>query len=152
MPAPPTPSRPAPQPEAPAPADDARAELTDLLQSWIAATNANDIDQQMALYQPRLATFYTARNTSRAAVRREKVRVFGRASVIRMSASEPAITVSPDGRSAVMRFRKRFVIERPGADRRGEVLSELRWQRTGGAWKIVSERDLRVSRRSRRNA
>jgi ketosteroid isomerase-like protein len=142
----------APEPARPAPPsndarNDARAELADRIQAWIAATNAGDIDQQMAFYQPRLVAFYTSRNTSRSAVRREKVRLFGSASVIAMSASDPVVTVSADGRTATTRFRKRFVIERPGPDRRGEVLQELRWQRTGDGWKIVSERDLRVLRR-----
>ena len=43
-----------------------------------------------------------------------------------------------------MRFRKKYAIEGGGEDRHGEVLQELRWERTDDGWKIVSERDLRV--------
>jgi hypothetical protein len=43
-----------------------------------------------------------------------------------------------------MRFRKKYAIAGGDGERRGEVLQELRWQRTREGWKIVSERDLRV--------
>jgi hypothetical protein len=44
-----------------------------------------------------------------------------------------------------MRFRKKYAISGGGVgERRGEVLQELRWQRTPDGWKIVGERDLRV--------
>jgi hypothetical protein len=52
--------------------------------------------------------------------------------------------MSRDGRTAVMRFRKRYRIEGGEGARSGEVLQELRWRRTDGGWKIVGERDLRV--------
>jgi hypothetical protein len=55
-------------------------------------------------------------------------------------ASEPEIRVGRDGRTAVMRFRKRYQIDERG----GEVLQELRWRRTPSGWRIVGERDLRV--------
>ena len=52
--------------------------------------------------------------------------------------------MSRDGRTAVMRFRKRYQITGGEGARSGEVLQELRWRRTDGGWRIVSERDLRV--------
>jgi hypothetical protein len=52
--------------------------------------------------------------------------------------------MSRDGRTAVMRFRKRYQITGGEGVRSGEVLQELRWRRTDGGWRIVSERDLRV--------
>ena len=52
--------------------------------------------------------------------------------------------MSRDGRTAVMRFRKRYQITGGPASRSGEVLQELRWRRTEGGWRIVSERDLRA--------
>jgi hypothetical protein len=59
-------------------------------------------------------------------------------------ASDPEIRLSRDCRTAVMLFRKRYQIGRGDDGRSGEVLQELRWRRTAGGWKIVSERDLRV--------
>jgi hypothetical protein len=63
-----------------------------------------------------------------------------------VQAGEPDIRLSRDGQTAVMRFRKKYAISGGVTERRGEVLQELRWQRTRDGWKIVSERDLRVLR------
>lgn len=123
---------------------EARAALKGALDEWIAATNARDIQGQMNFYNQTVNAFYRTRNVPRAAVRAEKSRVFGRANVIDIKAAAPGIRLSGDGRTATMRFRKKYAIEGGGEDRRGEVVQELRWRRTDGGWKIVSERDLRV--------
>jgi len=131
-------------PPAAARATDAQAALRSALSEWVAATNARDIDKQMSFYNPTVNTFYLTRNVSRDAVRAEKARVFGQAKVIEVRAGAPDITFSPDGRTALMRFHKQYSIEGSGAGRRGEVVQELRWQRTSGGWKIVGERDVKV--------
>ena len=100
----------------------------------------------MSFYDARLDAFYLARSASREAVREEKARVFSRAATIDVRADEPQIDLSPDGQTAVMRFRKQFNIEGGGGDKRGAVVQELRWRRTPAGWKITSERDVRVLR------
>ena len=122
------------------------AGLRAALDDWIAATNARDIERQMSFYLPTLQAFYLQRNAPRAAVRAEKARVFARASTIDIRAAEPEILFSDGGRTAVMRFRKSYVIVGGGQDRRGEVIQELRWQRTPDGWRISSERDVKVLR------
>jgi len=121
-------------------APDTRAELRSALDGWIAATNARDVGRQMTFYAPKVEAFYLSRNASREAVREEKSRLFSRARAVDVRASEPEIRLGRDGRTAVMRFRKRYQID----DRGGEVLQELRWRRTDSGWRIVGERDLRV--------
>ncbi|HKG15462.1 MAG TPA: nuclear transport factor 2 family protein, partial [Pyrinomonadaceae bacterium] len=121
-------------------APDTRAELRAALGGWVAATNARDIEKQMAFYAPNVEAFYLARNASRASVREEKSRLFSQARAVDVRASEPEIRLDRAGRTAVMRFRKRYQIDERG----GEVLQELRWRRTDSGWRIVSERDLRV--------
>ncbi|HEY0173261.1 MAG TPA: nuclear transport factor 2 family protein [Pyrinomonadaceae bacterium] len=130
--------------EAPAPADaSTEGELRAALGEWLAATNSRDVGRQMSYYAPRVEAFYLSRNAPREAVRAEKARLFSRASSVNIQATRPEIQMSRDGRTAVMRFRKRYQIT--GEDSRsGEVLQELRWRRTDGGWKIVGERDLRV--------
>ena len=123
---------------------DPRAALHHVLDELIAATNARDIQRQMGFYGQRVNAFYLKRDVPREAVRAEKSRVFDHASLIDIRAAAPGISLSPDGRDATMRFRKKYAIEGGGLARRGEVLHELRWHRTADGWKIVSERDLRV--------
>jgi ketosteroid isomerase-like protein len=122
------------------------AGLRAALDEWIAATNARDIERQMSFYLPTLAAFYLQRAVPRARVRAEKARVFTRAKVIDIRAAEPEILFSDAGRTAVMRFRKSYVITGGGQDRRGEVIQELRWRRTLDGWRITSERDVKVLR------
>jgi len=121
-------------------ATDARSELRAALDGWVAATNARDVEGQIKFYAPNVEAFYLSRNASRAAVREEKARLFSRARAVDVRASEPEISLGRDGRTAVMRFRKRYRIDERG----GEVLQELRWRLTDSGWRIVGERDLRV--------
>jgi hypothetical protein len=132
-----------------APAPDDATTLRGLLREWIAATNGADLPGQMTFYPPRVSAFYLARDVSRDVVLAEKRRVFDRAHVIDIRASEPDVAVAADGRSAVMRFRKRYVIQGPRIDRAGEVVQELRWVRLAEGWRIDSERDIRVLQRGR---
>jgi hypothetical protein len=151
----PTPNAPAdlsgfPSPKAETPA--ARAErdeaslLRASLEEWIAATNARDIGKQMTFYPPTIQAFYLTRNVPKEIVRAEKARVFKQARNIDVHADEPEIIFTDGGRAALMRFRKRYVIEGGPGDRRGEVIQELRWRKTVSGWKITSERDVRVLR------
>ncbi|HEX3558158.1 MAG TPA: nuclear transport factor 2 family protein [Pyrinomonadaceae bacterium] len=119
-------------------------ELRSALVEWVAATNARDIGRQMDFYAPTVNAYYLSRNASREAVRAEKTRVFSRADAVDVQAGPPDISVSGDGQTAVMRFRKRYRIQGGAGQRSGEVLQELRWRRMPGGWKIVGERDLRV--------
>lgn len=124
----------------------ARDELRSALDEWVAATNTRDIGRQMSFYASTVNAYYLSRNATREAVRAEKTRVFSRADAVDVQAGPPDISVSGDGQTAVMRFRKRYRIQGGAGERSGEVLQELRWRRTPGGWKIVGERDLRVLR------
>ena len=126
--------------------DEAAVVLRRVLEDWIAATNARDIEGQMSFYPPVLQAFYLTRNTSRAAVRTEKERVFQRARTIDVRIAAPELIFQASNRAAVMRFRKSYIIEGGGQNLRGEVVQELRWQLTPRGWKIFSERDVRVIR------
>jgi ketosteroid isomerase-like protein len=141
---------PAPEPEAATRETAAEAdagtqkELRSALGEWLAATNSRDVGRQMSYYAPRVEAFYLSRNAPREAVRAEKARLFANAASVNVEAASPEIRMSRDGRTAVMRFRKRYQITGGEGARSGEVLQELRWRRTEGGWRIVSERDLRV--------
>jgi len=123
-------------------ADNLRKELD----QWIGATNNRNIKEQMSFYLPQLKAYYLARNASRNLVRDEKNRVFADAKSINVRAAEPEIIFQDGGRTAVMRFRKKYNIVNGSKSRSGEVIQELRWQKTNGGWKISSERDIKVLR------
>ena len=137
---------PGPTPDvAPGGSDTSSADvLRKALVEWIAATNNRDIDRQMTFYVPRLRAYYLTRNTSRSFVREEKARVFANADVIDIRAEEPEIIFQDGGRTAIMRYRKKYRVDNGRRSRRGNVIQELRWQRVGQEWRIFSERDIKV--------
>lgn len=122
------------------------ASLRGALEDWIASNNARDIEKQMSFYGAKLYFYYRARNVSREFVRADKARMFERAELIDVRADAPEIVLDRDARTAIMRFRKQYVIKIRGSERYGDVLQELRWQRAGEGWEIIGERDVRVLR------
>lgn len=122
------------------------ASLRGALADWVAANNARDVEKHLSFYAPKLYAYYRARNVSREFVRSDKARLFGRALLIDVQAGAPEIVLDKDGRTALMSFRKQYVVKSSGSERYGEVLQELRWQRTDDRWEIISERDVRVMR------
>jgi hypothetical protein len=120
--------------------------LRSALDQWIEATNERNIQKQMLFYMPELKAFYLTRNASQSSVRLEKKRAFDSAKSIDIRAAEPEIVFQDGGRTAIMRFRKKYSIENASKNRNGEVVQELRWQQTNGGWKIFSERDIKVIR------
>lgn len=125
---------------------DEAGSLRNALDQWIEATNMRDIEKQMTFYMPELKAFYLARNVPRSSVRLEKNRVFASAKSIDIRAEEPEIIFQDAGRMAVMRFNKKYKVADKSKTRSGEVIQELRWQRTNNGWRIFSERDVRVVR------
>ncbi|HKS26266.1 MAG TPA: nuclear transport factor 2 family protein [Pyrinomonadaceae bacterium] len=121
-------------------------ELSRALDEWVRATNARDVDKMMTFYGPKLLFYYRARSTTDEAVRKDKVRSFERAELIDVRAGAPEITLDRDGQTATMRFRKEYIVKIKDRVRSGEVLQELRWQRTDDGWRIIGERDAREIR------
>jgi hypothetical protein len=124
----------------------AAAVVSEALESWIAATNERDLRKHLSFYMPRLKAFYLARNVPREVVRSERARAFERADLIEVHALAPETILIDGGRVAIMRFRKKYLTKTGTQSHRGEVIQELRWQRTEQGWKIFSERDVRVLR------
>ncbi|HYP54631.1 MAG TPA: nuclear transport factor 2 family protein, partial [Pyrinomonadaceae bacterium] len=123
-----------------------RQALNTALASWVAASNARDLDRHMTFYMPRLDTYYLSNGVAAAAVRRDKAAVITQARSVRIDTDPPAITFARDGRTAVMEFRKQYAIDGGSINSTGEVVQELIWRKTDDGWRIISERDKRVIR------
>ena len=130
--------------DSPAAATEDGTALDGALGEWLDATKRGDIERQMRFYPARVPVYYTWRDVPWSAVRQEKTQVFGAATTLQIVTDTPTVELADDGRSAVTRFRKRYVIDGPVIRRRGEVLQELRWRRMPDGWRIVGERDAEV--------
>jgi serine/threonine protein kinase/ketosteroid isomerase-like protein len=137
---------PSPQPSVAVELDKERAALRSTVDSWLAAHNSRNLSQVTNFYMPHVSAFYRAQNTSRAAVRAEKARLFQESAMSIKRTSDPQTTLAPDGRTATMLFRKSYSRGTAAHLESGEVLQEIVWQKTNRGWKIISERDLRVLR------
>jgi YD repeat-containing protein len=115
--------------------------LGQALDELVKATNARDIDKVMAFYGPKLLFYYRSRGVPRETVRKDKAGMFERAELIDVRAGAPEVTLDRDGLTATMRFRKEYIVKIKDRVRHGEVLHELRWQRTDDGWRIIGERD-----------
>jgi len=117
-------------------------EVRNVLNQWLDATNSGDFDRQARFYGSRVSNYYGKRNFSRRAVLADKRNRLGGAQAVNLRAEKPRIQVSPDGRTATLRYRKPYSIVGGKRPKSGVVNSELRLEREGGEWKIVGERDL----------
>ncbi|HZG54572.1 MAG TPA: protein kinase [Pyrinomonadaceae bacterium] len=144
-----TPS-PSPQPSAAQPvsvaAEKENVALRSTIDGWLAAHNGRNLTQVTNFYMPNVSTFYLAQNTTRAAVRAEKARLFEAPGLTIQRTSDPQITFEPNGGRATTVFRKSYSRGGASQSQSGEVLQEIVWQKTNRGWKIISERDLRVLR------
>ena len=146
------PSTPTPSPQPSATAGSVNAEekergaLRSTVDGWLAAHNTRNLSQVTNFYMPNVSAFYRAQNTSRAAVRAEKARLFKEPALSIKRTSDPQIAFSADGLNATMTFRKSYSRGAGAQTDSGEVLQEIVWQKTNRGWKIISERDLRVLR------
>ena len=122
------------------------ASLRRELDEWVAATNARNLEGLMNFYDARLSIFYLSRNISRESVRAEKARLFQRSELLDVRAGTPEITINRSDGTALMYFRKQYVMTGNGQERSGEVLQQLRWRLVGEEWKITGERDAQVIR------
>ena len=148
----PSPPAPSPSPEASvaqppttAEAETERVALRSTIDGWVAAHNSRNLSQVTNFYMRNVSTFYLKQNTTRAAVRAEKARLFQTPSMTIRRTSDPQVTFGRDGNTATTVFRKSY--SRGDASQpQGEVLQEIIWQKTNRGWKIIGERDLRVLR------
>ena len=77
----------------------------------IQATRRAGIPAQMRFYSDTVPVYYTWRNASHQAVRAEKNKVFGAARRVVITTDAPAMELSAQARTAITRFRKRYIIE-----------------------------------------
>ena len=105
--------------------------------------NRAQVATHVEWYADPVPVFYNGRNLPRREALAIRVRTLSEATRIEVRTSEPEIRVEADARTATMVFRERYVFEGPRIHRRGTVIQELRWRKTGAGWRIIGERTLR---------
>ena len=124
---------------APASGDD----IHRLLDQWRLTVVRGDVSGQTNLYAPRLSRFFTKRNVSRDAVRKEKARMMKAYPEVNKYEISDVQVESNTGDEAVVSFRKEWDMN---GKRRfsGAERQRLRLRRIDGDWKIVSEEETKI--------
>jgi ketosteroid isomerase-like protein len=126
------------------PADDSqsRAEVTEWIMGWKAASESHNLSGYMANYSERFY-YYTRRNVDVGTVRADKARAFSMYDSLHVNISNLTVTVGPAGDTATAVFDKEWDF-RGGSSSSGKVRSQLDLRKTNGKWLITGERDLHL--------
>ncbi len=124
-------------------AEEVKAEVSDTVDSWASLTESRNLSAYMSNYADTI-DYYNKKSVSIGAVRADKQRAFSAYNTIEMNVSNMRVTPDVSGETATAVFDKEWYFENDEKSSKGKVQSELRLRKIGGAWKITSERDLKV--------
>ena len=122
-------------------------QVAQVLTNWASTFQKHDLEQHLTLYAPKLSRFYRQHNASLQSVRHTKEDVLSKAGEIRKYDLSDVKTRFPKPDEAVVTFDKTWQFA-GGRNASGKVQGELRLEKNNGKWLIVSERDVKVYRRS----
>jgi hypothetical protein len=118
-------------------------DINRLLDQWRLTVVRGDVGGQADLYAPRVDRFFTKRNVSREAVRKEKARMMQAYPEVNKYEISDVKVESNTGDEAVVSFRKEWDMN---GNRRfsGAERQRLRLRRIDGEWKIVAEEETKI--------
>lgn len=118
-------------------------EIRNLLDGWVGAARAHDLDAQMRCYADTLDVYYKYQGVSKDRVWQDRQRAFQKYSSLDVSLSDISITVDRTGATATATFDKiwNFSGEKSFS---GSVRQMLWLSKVGGYWLITGEKDLKV--------
>lgn len=120
-----------------------RAQVTDTLNAWAAASMAHDIERHMSYYAGTLDQYYSSTNVSSARVRAERERAYAIYSTIDIRLSNISVTVDTSGERANATFDKTWNFTGSKYSS-GSVQQRIWLTKIGGRWLITGEKDLKV--------
>ena len=88
--------------------------------------------------------YYRKRGASIGFVRNDKQKAFSTYNNIEIDISNMSVSPDASGETATVVFDKQWRFEGVEKTSEGKVQQQLQLRKTGGAWKITGERDLKV--------
>jgi len=120
----------------------AKADITERITLWKAASEAKDLDRHMSMYAESVE-YYKNRSASRNFIRNDKQRAYSKFDSIRIDIDIVEISLAVSGDSATAIIDKEWLFE-GGGYLAGKVRQQLKFKRIGGEWLISGERDQKV--------
>ena len=118
-------------------------EVSDTIDDWKSASEDGDIGEHLSFYAPTV-DYYNRKNASAAFIRGDQEKAFAKYDNIDIDISNVRVVPNAAGDEATAVFDKKWEFSGAEKESSGKVQSELRLKKTGGEWKIVGERDVKV--------
>ena len=124
------------------------AQIEQMVMSWAESFRRKDMANEMQFYAPQLRRFYQTTNVPVSFVEQTKSNALRDAGTVRTYSIDNLNTHFDGTSAATVTFDKTW--DFAGRIRHtGKVRGELKFEKHGDRWQIVSERDLKVYRQSR---
>jgi ketosteroid isomerase-like protein len=131
------------------PAADDQTAIRSLLENWAAATRSGDVDAQVSFYAPIVDRYYGQRNVPRERIRRERQQALEKLGDVRQYEISNIYVQLTSPNTAVATFDKAWDFGSAKGSYGGKVKQQVSLRKMDGVWRIASERDIHVYRRSR---
>ncbi len=131
-----------------APPDDQSA-IRSLLENWAAASRSGNVDAQASFYAPVVDRYYGQRNVSRDRIKRERQQALEKLGDVRRYDISNIHVQLTGPNTAVATFDKAWDFESSKGSYAGKVKQQVSLRKMDGVWRIATERDVHVYRRSR---
>lgn len=132
----------------PGPADDQSA-IRSVLENWAAASRSRDVDAQASFYAPIVDRYYGQRNVPRDRIKRERQQALEKLGGVRQYDISNIHVQLTGPNTAVATFDKAWDFGSSKGSYAGKVKQQVSLRKMDGVWRIASERDIHVYRRSR---
>jgi len=124
------------------------AQVEQVVRQWAEAFRRKDLNAEMRYYAPRLRRFFQSSNVPSSFVQRTKTSALKEAGDVRLYDIGNLNTRFDAPDAATVTFDKAWDFV-GSVHHTGKVRGELKLEKHGNTWQIVSERDLKVYRQSR---
>jgi serine/threonine protein kinase len=125
------------------PRDESKKQIEAAVNGWVQATESRDINALMATYYDKLTLYNKQPNVASSVVRTDKEHAIGMYSNMKVQLSNVNVVLDPDGDRGTAVFDKTWQFT-GSSNFTGSSQEELKFFRTGGKWRITSERTIQV--------
>lgn len=120
-----------------------KSDVSGTVDSWKSAAESHSLSDYMNNYA-NTVDYYNKKGANIATVRADKQKAFEQYDTIEINLGNIKVTPDATGGNATAVFDKEWHFENTEKTSDGKVQTQLQLKKIGGAWKITSEKDLKV--------
>lgn len=120
-----------------------KQDVSNVIDDWKSSYESLDLEYAMSYYADTV-DYYTTGKVGIGRVRADKQRAFDAYDTINFNISNLTVTPDATGDKATAVFDKEWQFENSEKTNSGKVQQQMQLVKTGGKWKIVGEKDLKV--------